>query len=131
MPVTRVRRGNTSVEFALIVPVLLLLTFGIMDWVWYLVDYQAVMVATQAGVRTGSQTMLVDDPVAAAEEAAEVNLTASYPSGTPTGSTYEGVLVDGDTVSLTVSVPFEPLVGFVFTPDTVSSTSQMRIEDAS
>lgn len=125
------RKGATAIEFVLLLPVLLLFSLGTIDWIWYFLDYQAVLSAAQAGARTGSQTLVADDPVAAALAAAESNLAASYPSGPPMGASYVGALVNGDTVRVTIEVPFVPLAGFLVpTPGQVAGTAQMTVEDA-
>lgn len=126
----RSRSGSAAVEFALILPVLLVLTLGIMDWSWYLIEYQKVLSAAQAGVRTGAQTSIDDDPAADAETAAKTVLDASHPGGIPSGTTYTAQIVDGNTVELAVSVPFEALVGYLLMPEGVSATARMRVEDA-
>ena len=128
-PTRPTRRGAAAVEMALITPVLLALTMGIMDWAWFLVDYQQVLHASQAGVRTGAQTESGSDPAGKGETQAREVLAASYLGGVPDGATYTGTIINGNTLQLVVSVPFRPLVGMVPVPDLVRATALMRVED--
>ena len=48
------RRGASSIEFALILPVFLALLAGILDYGWYLFQQAGLDAATQAGCRAGA-----------------------------------------------------------------------------
>jgi hypothetical protein len=95
------------------------------------VDYQSVLNAAHVGARAGAQTKLDEDPPAAAAVAAQAYLDGGYPAGVPEGAAYEATLVDDDTtIRMVVTVPFQPLVGFLPMPATLQATSEMRVEDA-
>ena len=48
------RRGASSIEFALILPVFLALLAGVLDYGWYLFQQAGLDAATQAGCRAGA-----------------------------------------------------------------------------
>ncbi len=50
----RRRRGTHVIEFALVTPVFLVLTIGIMDWGWYMFTHATVKAAVYEGCRTGA-----------------------------------------------------------------------------
>lgn len=126
------RRGSSALEFALVTPLLMLLTFAIMDWSWFLVEYQFVTRAAQVGARGGAQTRLADGPTTVAQARARAYLESA--SLVPTGAAnYTTPLtcsaVDNSMIRVQVSVPFAPLVGFVPMPSTVRASTTMRCED--
>ena len=50
------RRGVEAVEFAMVMPVMLLLTFGAIDYGWYFWNQALATNAVLAGMRTGGMT---------------------------------------------------------------------------
>lgn len=137
MPVTnprpRRRRGASAIEFALVFPMMLVFTFGVMDWSWYLVQYQLVARSAQVGARSGAQTRLENSPGTVASARARTYLEAM--SFVPTGSaTYTTTLnclaANNSLIRVAVTVPYAPLVGFVPTPPNVRSSITMRCEEA-
>ena len=126
----RTRRGSNAVEFALLFPVVALLVLGTLQWAFYFIKLEAVTLAAQAGVKAGSRTRLADNPVAAARARAAQSLAGTYPFSVPAGTTYTGSLVDGDIVTVTVTVPTSALVNIsmITTPSTIRARARMQLD---
>jgi Flp pilus assembly protein TadG len=108
-------RGAAAVEFALVVPVLLLIVLGSIDWGYYFFVQQVVTNAAREAARVGTLTPF--DPLnpgadAAsqdeAEDAATAYLANAGLAGTP------GVTVTSNaSVSVTVTYPTGSVTGFL------------------
>ena len=122
------RRGNNAIEFALLLPVLLTLVFGAIEYSWYFVQYEAVVRAAQVGVRAGSQIKRTANPQTTAANVAKSTLTTSQPALGAT-ATANGSVLTNNTVQILLSAPYKPLIKFVPTPATVTYTAVMRLED--
>ncbi len=129
------RRGTAAVEFALTMPVLLLIIFGVMDYSWYIKQATDVIRATREGLRVGITVAAADGPDAAAESQVEVVLSGygmDCESGLDCEIEASTTIVDGlDAVTLRVEVPFQPLVGMVPTPPVMTANLTMALEDQS
>lgn len=121
------RRGAAAVEFALILPVLLAILLGIMDWGWVFYVQLSMTNAAREGARVG----ITEDTPADAQTSA-VTVATSYLTRAGLAAAVSATAPDpaGDpTVLVTVSVnPFTPLVGFVPTPGDLNATAAMRWE---
>ena len=53
--------GGAAVEFALVLPILLTLLFGILEYGWYFTQQIVLINAVQQGARTASRMMREDD----------------------------------------------------------------------
>lgn len=112
------RRGAAAVEFALVLPVLLALIFGLIDWGWFLFYRVTYTMAAQRGVRLAAGAPMSRDPVALAEQEARAWLLAY--GADPTGADIHAELVGSgadEEIQVTVSRTYEPLIGLVPTPD--------------
>jgi Flp pilus assembly protein TadG len=140
--IRRLRTGQSLVEFALILPVLLLILMGVIDFGRAIYAYNAVSNAAREGARTA----IVDQSVsggtyvaaqAAAEQATalglnpadtdEIEVTFPDPGGIGTCAT-PGV---GCTVRVEVHYAFEPLtpiIGNILGPIDVGAVTEMPIE---
>lgn len=101
--------GQSTVEFALSVPLLLLLIFGIIDFGRALNVAVIVSNAAREGVRAGIARGATDDEIRAAARSiaglsGTVNVTIS-----PTQATRKS----GDTLTVTVSASFTPVTPFL------------------
>jgi len=123
----RRRRGANAVEFSLIAPVILAMTFGVMDYGWYFATYSIVQRAAQQGAQTGAQTALEDDPEASGILAAGDLIAANYPTNSMS-VTYDSTLTD-TTLVIDVEVQFDSLAGFVPTPSVIKCTSERLLEE--
>jgi Flp pilus assembly protein TadG len=133
----RAERGAAAVEFALVLPLLLLLAFGIIDF-GYMVNRAAVVNnAARDGAREGSLHATSPEIVAAATATldglpgATVTVTCLKPDGTPCGADYDTDAAGGGTTVVTVTYVHEMItpIGSVFGESVdVSRTARMRIE---
>jgi len=122
------RRGANGIEFALVLPVLLVFTFGIIDLGWAYLLRHAAGSAAGIGARAGALTSQEEDPagealVAANARWAELGLPASAKieaaqSGAPS------------MMEVRVAVDMDALVGFVpGLPGSIEVTAVQRMED--
>jgi Flp pilus assembly protein TadG len=126
------QRGAAAIEFALILPLFLILVLGAIDWGWYFFIDQLVTNAAREGARAG--TMLPPRPTSTAGQAE----TAAQDAGLAflqrvrlnrTGVVATYTTVDGtDAISVTVTYPVGSLTGFLRTlvPANARATSVMR-----
>ncbi len=122
------RRGANAIEFALLFPLLIVLTFGGLEYSYHFVKWQAVMAAAQDGARAGAQTAMPNEPDTAAEVAAQATLARFYPRTVPSGASYVGAIVGADQVKVTVTVPNTSLVGLPFLPVPTSIVAEAQLE---
>lgn len=132
-------RGAAAVEFALVVPVLFLLVFGMIDFGWAINRYTVLNNATREGVRLASLGATSSEITASVTDAltgtgidpatVDVDISCLTPASTACGSWANQAA--GGTAIITVSYSAEWLtpVGSAF-GDTleISKTSRMRIE---
>lgn len=130
------RRGASALEFALLLPVFLVLVGGMVDYAWYMQQRALVVRAVREGVRVGAVTPLASDPAGTATaravqvltdltfDAATSNVTASY-DDLRVGLTCNTI----DTVTVQAIVPFIRLIGIVPTPPAITVQMTMMLED--
>ncbi len=121
------RRGAAAVEMALVLPILLLLVVGAIDWGWFFVQQATVVVIARDAAHAGALSK--DAPADRAAARARGALQAHAPN--LSDGTVEVVILDepvGDVVGVTVSVPFEPLLGLVPVPSHLAAATAMRVE---
>ncbi len=125
-------RGAAAVEFALVLPVLLLVVLGAIDWGWYFYVREVVTNAAREGARVGSVDT-TGDPAPQAEAAASgylgaLGLDASAVHATPEVEVIGGVAVPA--VQVVVTYPVGSLTGFTLTavPASVTAAAEMRME---
>lgn len=107
------RRGAVAVEFALVLPLLLLALLGILDYGWYFYCSLNLTNAVREGARAGS--LVVNGDPAGAQSTTRAYLSDAGLGTQPTEVT---VTVSGAPTTITVdaSMHLEPLVGFVPLP---------------
>ena len=129
------QRGAAAVEFALSVPILLAILFGILDYAWYIKQATDVVHATREGLRLGVKVDQVDNPTAATSTQTTAVLQAfglDCESDLVCEISAVSTTVDGlDAIHLSVVVPYEPLVGMVPTPEALYADLTMALEDQS
>jgi Flp pilus assembly protein TadG len=127
--VSRAReRGAAAVEFAIILPVLMLLILGSMDWGYWFFVQQLVTNSAREGARAGSITHPKTDIAGAiqnAEDTAESYLEAAGLTGTGTAATATATTAE---VTVIVTYPVGSLTGFldVIVPANAYAKSVMR-----
>jgi len=130
------RRGAAVVEFALVVPVFILLVFGMVEFGRAVMVQQVLVNASREGAR---QAVLDGSTVAEVESRIEGYLSASTIDGALIEYEVNGVIVGnpsvakfGDAVTVRISVPFDS-VSWLPVPDylggtTLTASSIMRRE---
>ena len=146
-------RGAAAVEFALVVPVLILLIFGSIEFGLYVQSLTLTENAAREGVRLGSlvgSTGITAVQVKAQVKAAALNafgtvgitnrdaqVTCTKPDGSSCDSTLGAASSAGSTIKVTVTATFTGLTGMVqgtcttglpCVPSTLTASSYMRIE---
>ncbi len=120
--------GGAAVEFAIVLPVLLLLVLGAIDWGWYFFVEQVVTNAAREGARAGS---LQGGTLSDAEDQCQAYLTAASldPSKITGACTGTATTVSGaPAVQVTVSYASGSLTGFMGTlvPTNATAVAVMR-----
>ena len=127
----RGRRGAAAVEFALVVPLLLLIVLGIVDFGFMLSDRQAVSQAAAEGARAAAVSQ--GDPVADGKAAMQAALKTQFGNGFSCGSGCTVTLsADGCCATAKVSIPFDeavplPFFGGVVFPDKLTYQATARV----
>ena len=121
-------RGQTMVEFALVVPILCVILFGILQFGALYNDYVTLTDASRVGARKAAVSRHEADPEGAAEAAAR-----SSAQGLDPGQL--GVFVNatawehGESVTVEATYPYEiDLLGFVVASGELSSETTERVE---
>jgi Flp pilus assembly protein TadG len=132
--IKRSRRGSNAIEFALTLPVFVILLSGMIDFSWYFFTGWRVSSAVREGLRVGSLTPTSDDPVGEAETAVNNAGTAynvDWASGFPTADIIGAAPNCGIHVDAEAKVP--PLIGILgaVIPTRVHYEAVMRLEDQS
>jgi len=121
------RRGANAVEFALVLPVLLTFTFGVIDLGWaHLLRHAASSAATR-GARSGALTAQTGGPDGRAVAAAQARWNELGLAAAPTIVAFRQG--DPEIMVVRVQAPLEPLIGFVVSEGTVEVTAVQRMED--
>ncbi|MBA2319755.1 MAG: pilus assembly protein [Deltaproteobacteria bacterium] len=127
------RRGSNAIEFALTLPIFVILLSGMIDFSWYFFTGWRVSSAVREGVRVASLTPLYDDPVSRATTAVSNAGTAydvTWASGSPSAQIIGTIPDRGIRVDAEAEVP--PLIGILpITPTSVRYEAVMRLEDQS
>jgi Flp pilus assembly protein TadG len=128
------RRGATALEFALLLPVFCAILFGVIEYGWVFYQQSNVVAATRDALRVAI-TLPQDtapDPATAAFDEVRANLTnfgytpEQLDAAIITG-VYNGETPD-ETLTVTVTMPYQPIIGFVPAPQTINATMTMRLE---
>lgn len=120
-------RGQALVEFALVLPLLALVLFGVIQFGIAFTNYIALTDAVRAGARVAAVSRFSEDPVAAAEAAVRrsaVNLDQSRLFVT-VGSSWQR----GTEVRVQATYPYRlDLLGVVVASGQLSSETTERVE---
>lgn len=123
----RSEKGQSLVEFALVLPLLLTILFGITDFGRIFLDYLTLDHASREGARmasvggTDSQITSTIDASLAGLDLSKRTITIS-PSGSRTS---------GSNVTITITYPIDyitPFIEDILPPFTLTDTTTMRVE---
>lgn len=114
------------VEFGLVLPFLLILLLGIIDWGHVHFARLTLVNAAREGARAGITRALIAEAEEHSEQRAQEYLANSGVQGAEIDAEMHRDFQYGLTV--TITLPFEPLIGFVPTPRRLDAQSVMRWE---
>jgi len=123
----RDQQGQAATEFALVLPILALLLFGIIQLGIVFNHYVTVTDAVRAGARKAAVSRHQSDPVGTATTAVRSSATNLDQAqlGVAVNSTWQ----QGTDVTVTATYPFQvSLLGFVVTSGQLTSTTTERVE---
>lgn len=119
-------RGQSLVEFALVLPIILLLSLGVLEYGWMLNTKITVTAATREGARAAS---VLGKDATDAELDSTATLVAERYMGVTLGVDDVTVSTPGDDITINLSYVKAPLVGiYIKTPMTISSQVTMKRE---
>jgi Flp pilus assembly protein TadG len=128
----RLRRGASAVEFALTLPLLIVMISAIVDLTWFLQQETSLLQGVREGVRVGASTVAENDPLGTARlhtedalkslgidcAAVDCDITASVDTS--------GAL---DLITLAAVVPYEAPFGLLPSPEDLRASLTMALED--
>ncbi|MEH7501322.1 TadE family protein [Neobacillus drentensis] len=120
-------KGQSLVEFALIVPLLIILLFGIIDFgrifhVYLTIDHAGREAARAASIGKDDTTVINT----AVNDASSIGLTAGKVGVSPSGARDSGT-----NITITINYPINfltPVIGNIVGPITLTDTTVMRVE---
>jgi Flp pilus assembly protein TadG len=120
-------RGQATLEFALVLPVLLTVLFAIFELGTAFGDYIEVSAAARDGARAASVSRLQPNPAQRAVDAARAS--AGGVDQSRLNVAVDSTWTQGDMVRVTVTYPYTVrLYGMSVMSGTLSSTTSMRVE---
>ncbi len=126
----RAQKGSVLVEFALILPVFLLLLFGVVSFSVALYDKTVLTMATREGARAGVRyvagrtTASIDTSAAIAARQVWRHNLISFGAGMP--SPLFTYTIQNDILTVAASVDYTGL--FIFSDLSISAQSSMKLE---
>lgn len=125
-------RGVATVEMALVLPLLLLLTFGLIEYGWMFLKAQQTAAAARHGARQAILPSATNARVlsAVADQMADAGITGDYTVTFVPADV--AAVVPGEAVTVSVSVPYEGAndlgMPFVPVPGKLDASSSMAKE---
>jgi Flp pilus assembly protein TadG len=124
----RDERGQTMVEFALVVPILCLILFGVIQFGALYNDYVTLTDASRVGARKAAVSRHEADPAAAAEAAARASASGLDAADLDVDVTATG-WEHGESVTVEATYPYNiSLLGFVVASGDLSAETTERVE---
>ncbi|NTV01979.1 MAG: pilus assembly protein [Chlorobiaceae bacterium] len=124
------RKGSVLVEFALILPVFLLLLFGVITFSIALYDKTVLTMATREGARAGAKfvpnrtgAIITSSATAATRQACQHNLISFGPG---MACTVPPPVIQDDILTVSASVSYTGV--FIFSGLLISAETSMRLE---
>jgi len=120
--------GQTMTEFALVLPILVLLLFAVIQFGIVFNNYMTITDAARAGARKGTAAFS-PDPVGEAEDAARASAANLDQGELDISITASPALESGADMTVTASYPYQlSLLGVVVQSGTLSSSTTERME---
>lgn len=123
-------RGAIAVEFALLLPLLLVLVGGAIAWGHVLAREVALVAVARDAALAGARVASADNPDAVALARAREGLAAAgLDSPGATVSVTRRTLPVGEAIRVQVTLPVDPLLNLVPLPTTLTSVTVTRLDD--
>jgi Flp pilus assembly protein TadG len=120
-------RGQTMTEFAIVLPILALLLFGVIQFGIAFNDYITVTDAVRAGARKGAVGRHLQNPQAAVEQSVRDAASDLRPADLQIA--VNSTWAQGTDVTVTATYPYRiSLLGLVIKSGRVSSSTTERVE---
>lgn len=135
----RSRRGASAIELAMVLPLLVYVAMGTVEYSWFLYQRTQVVHAVREGVRLAAVSELDASPAPdtlATARTADVLDERGFAAGDVTiGTSYLDLTGDGagtpDTLTLNVTVVYQPIAaGLVPTPASMTVSMSMMLQGA-
>ena len=124
------RRGAVAVEFALVLPILLALLIGVLEWGRVLEREVALVQVVRDGALAAARSAHTLDHAGVARARITGGLPdAGFAAADADISVTPVVLACGAALEVRVSLPFAPMVPLVPVPASLSSVTTVRLED--
>lgn len=127
----RRRRGGAAIEFALVLPVLLALIFGIIEYGWIFFQQANILSAAREGARLGvtvAQDASPNPGATAVTRVQSVLATYGIDAASATITATQSGAAPQETLTVQIAVPYTPLIGLVPTPANLSAQMTMLLE---
>ena len=131
----KTRRGIASVEAAIIFPLLLTVIFGMIEYGWLLREQQIVLNTCREGARVGAMVDSTSNNVTGSTGVVTTIMSgyslAGYTATLNPSNISSSNLSKGDTFTLTISIPYKPLLGITSLfplPSTLTAAVTMEKE---
>jgi hypothetical protein len=131
----RKRRGSTAIEFALTLPILVVILAGILEYGWYLFQLSNVVHALRDGTRIGV-TVPRDDAIGpesrAIEHARQILNGLGVPCSESGGCSVQAVIqpaADTEVMELSIEVDYKPMIGLLPHPGQLRGSFTMMMQD--
>ncbi|HND32869.1 MAG TPA: TadE/TadG family type IV pilus assembly protein [Myxococcota bacterium] len=123
------RRGSISVEFAVTLPIVLLLLIGVLEWGRMLAREVAVVTVARDAAHAGALTKKTDDPTRIAKLQTEDGLRAAgFDPDLATVEVRSFPNPAGTMLELRVTVPFSALFGLIPVSSQLHAVTTIRME---
>lgn len=124
------KRGSVSVEFALTLPVVLVLLTGVLEWGRMLAREVAIVTVARDAAHAGALTTTADNPILVARAQAQDGLTAAgFNAASATISVQLLPNPVGEMLKVDVTVPFTALFGLLPTSTQLYASTTIRREN--
>jgi Flp pilus assembly protein TadG len=113
-----------AIEFAFLLPVVLGLLSGVVDWGWYLSREADLEDCTRDAARTGVLNTDASDPAVLAEQRLQESLSAlgfDLAGATVTAAVEMDPTLDDEVLSVSVRLPHAPMIGLVPSPSELTA----------